>query len=234
MDIIILSGGLGTRLRSVVNDRPKTMALVEKRPFLEDIFQHIERFEIKNIILAVGYKKEQIKQYFGNKYHNMNIIYSEETEPLGTGGAIKKALKKTKEEDVIVMYGDIYTRVNLQELVQKHKEYQGDVTFTIKEMENFDRFGIVEFKEDNRITKFREKQFTIKGYMNAGVYVIKNNIFNNSRFGEQFSLENEYFQENVNKMKYYAYQYDGEFVDIGIPEDYIRLNQMLEKRIVKC
>ena len=90
MDVIILSGGLGKRLRSIVKDIPKTMAKVNERPFLEHTLKYISQFDVQNVILAVGYKREYIKKYFKEKFLNMNIIYSEETEPLGTGGAIKK------------------------------------------------------------------------------------------------------------------------------------------------
>lgn len=230
MDVIILSGGLGTRLKTVVKEIPKTMALINEKPFLEYTFKYLEQFKIENIILAVGYKKEYIKQYFGNKYNKINIYYSEENNPLGTGGAIKQAFSYSKEDNVIVMNGDIYAKVNLSELMNKHIETQSQVTIALKEMENFDRFGIVEFDKDSIITKFKEKEFTKKGFINVGIYAMNKNIFHGLHLGKTFSIENDFFSKYTDKIKHSAYFYNGDFIDIGIPEDYKKLQELLIKR----
>ena len=227
MDVIILSGGLGTRLRDVVKNIPKTMALIDNKPFLEYTLKKLKQYNVKNVILAVGYKKEYIEEYFGNKYIGMNIIYSEESEPLGTGGAIKKALEKTKEKNIIVINGDIYQNVNLEELMKEHIQSNKNVTLTLKEMSNFDRFGSVRFNRYKTITEFKEKEFTTKGYINVGVYAMKRNIFDNILLNDKFSIEKDYFNKYADKNIFNAYLYNGEFIDIGIPSDYEYLKQKI-------
>ena len=132
MDVIILTGGMGTRLKSKIKNIPKTMASWNGVPFLERTINWLNKFEIHNVILAVGYKKEIIKNYFGNQYKNINIIYSEEETPLGTGGAIKQALEKTNQENVIVMNGDILARVDLNSMYKKHLDSNATMTIAIK------------------------------------------------------------------------------------------------------
>ena len=183
MEAVILSGGKGTRLQSVIKDIPKTMADVNGTPFLETTLQWLNSFNINKVILAVGYKKEYIKKYFGNNYKNINLIYSEEEEPLGTGGAIKKALKECVDDNVIVMTGDVLARVDLNKMYEKHLSLGSVMTIAVKEMTNFDRFGVVKFNKD-RITRFEEKKYAEKGFMNTGIFnmacMIVYAVFNNS------------------------------------------------------
>lgn len=227
MDVIILTGGKGTRLRSKIKDIPKTMADVNGKPFLEWTLEWLSKFNVKNVILAVGYKKEYIKEYFGDKYQNIKIIYSEEDEPLGTGGAIKKALMRSSEKNVIAMNGDVFARVDLEKIFEQHVKSDSIMTIAIKEMYNFDRFGVVKFEND-RITKFEEKKYVEKGFMNTGVYVINRNIFDNKINQDSFSIENDYLNKYVASDKISPFIYDGQFVDIGIPEDYERIKEIIE------
>lgn len=132
MEIIILSGGLGTRLNGILKNIPKVMAPINNKPFLEYIFDDINNQGIERVILATGYKKEYIRDYFGDNYKNISIEYSEEESPLGTGGAIKKALDKTNEDNVIVMNGDIYTKLDYNELYKSHQNSNSKVTLALK------------------------------------------------------------------------------------------------------
>lgn len=227
MDVIILTGGKGTRLRSKIKDIPKTMADVNGKPFLEWTLEWLSKFNVKNVILAVGYKKEYIKEYFGDKYQNIKIIHSEEDEPLGTGGAIKKALMRSSEKNVIAMNGDVFARVDLEKIFEQHVKSDSIMTIAIKEMYNFDRFGVVKFEND-RITKFEEKKYVEKGFMNTGVYVINRNIFDNKINQDSFSIENDYLNKYVALDKISPFIYDGQFVDIGIPEDYERIKGIIK------
>ena len=220
MDVIVLSGGFGTRLKDVTNGKPKTMVDVNGKPFLCYLLDDFIKYDVKNVILAVGYKKEYIEKYFEKGYKNINITFSEEDEPLGTGGAIKKALGYSKEDDVIIMNGDVYSDVNLKELMNNHKNSKKETTLTLKYMENFDRYGVVEFNEQKIITKFEEKKPKEKGYINVGVYVMNKNVFDNIDVGDVFSIERDFFGKYVRNSDFNAYLYDGEFIDIGIPSDY--------------
>lgn len=228
MDVIILTGGKGTRLRSKIKDIPKTMADVNGKPFLERTLEWLRKFDVNNVILAVGYKKEYIKEYFADKYKKMNIIYSEEIEPLGTGGAIKKALIQSDEKNIIAMNGDIFARVDLNKMLEQHLKLNSVMTIAVKEMSNFDRFGVVKFEND-RITRFEEKRYVEKGFMNTGVYVINKKIFDNKIDKDSFSIENDYLNKYVSIDKISPFIYDGQFVDIGIPEDYERIKEIIKK-----
>lgn len=229
MDVIILSGGKGTRLQEVVKDIPKTMAEVNNKPFLEYLLEELKKYHVKNVILAVGYKKEIIKSYFGEKLDKINIIYSEEEKPLGTGGAIKKALELSNKEDIIVINGDVFQDVDLNKLMNFHKAKNAEVTITLKYMENFDRYGAVEFDKNNIITKFEEKRKKDKGYINVGVYVIKKEALRKTK-EEKFSIEKDYFEKYTDKKQFIGYIYDKEFIDIGIPCDYEKVCDILKKK----
>lgn len=207
MDVIILSGGMGTRLQNVVKSVPKTMAPIKGIPFLEYTLKYLSQFKIENVILAVGYKKEVIEEYFQNRYGKMHILYSEENEPLGTGGAIKKALLKTKQENVIVMNGDIYTHLNIEKLYGQHITTNAMVTLSLKKMREFNRFGVVKFDKEKNITEFREKEYTKEGYINVGIYAMNKKIFDNVKLEDKFSFENDYLMKFDSRKNCKAYLY---------------------------
>ena len=229
MEAIILTGGEGTRLRSVIKDIPKTMADINGKPFMKKTLDYLNEQNIDRVILAVGYKKEYIENFFKNQYKNIELVYSEEERKLDTGGAIKLALSKCKDENVLVMNGDIYARPNIMKMFEEHKRNKSDVTILIKEMENVNRFGIVQTKM-NRCICFKEKQFMTKANINVGMYIIKKDLFVNKINDEKFSFEKDYLEKYVTYDKINAVIYDGEFVDIGLPEDYYKMKTK-EKQI---
>lgn len=216
MEAIVLAGGFGTRLKEVVSDVPKPMAPVNGKPFLEYLLKDLNKKGIKHVILAVGYKKEIIKEYFKNKYEDIEITYSEELVPLGTGGAIKKALKLVKEEDVFIVNGDTFFDVDLKKMKEFHTENKSILTVAVKEMENFDRYGSLVIKE-NRIIEFEEKKKKDKGKINGGIYLIKKDLLSRME-KENFSFEKEVLEDK--KIEKHSYESEGYFIDIGIPEDY--------------
>ena len=152
MEVIILSGGLGTRLNGVIKNIPKVMAPINDKPFLEYVLNDLSKQKVNKVILATGYKKEYIKDYFGNKYKNIKIEYSEEEQPLGTGGAILKALTKVTNNNVIIMNGDIYTKLNFADLYKSHLNSGADVTLSLKMMENFERYGSLTLNNNRHIS----------------------------------------------------------------------------------
>lgn len=220
-EAIILAGGLGTRLRSVIDTIPKVMASVNEKPFLEYIFLWLEKYKIRRVILAVGYKHEIIEEYFGSRFHNIEIIYSLEEKPLGTGGAIKLALEKIEKQNIVIINGDTFFNVELKEMYREHIENNLDITIALKPLTNFDRYGSVVISQNDRIIEFVEKTTTKKGLINGGVYIIKNahNLFLPNI--EVFSFEKDILEMQLDKFIIGGFICDEYFIDIGIPKDYI-------------
>ena len=229
MEAIILAGGFGTRLSKVVSDVPKPMAPINERPFLEYLLDDLNDKGINRVILAVGYKKEIIKNYFQERYKNIEIIYSDEDTPLGTGGAIKKALTLSKAEDIFVVNGDTFFDVDLKEMYKFHKENNSNLTLAIKEMERFDRYGSLAL-EGNKIIKFEEKKYIEKGYINGGIYLLKRTILDDKK-EERFSFEKDILENKELKVEKYGYKSEGYFIDIGIPEDYYKYIELKTPKI---
>lgn len=219
MEAIILAGGFGTRLQKVVSDVPKPMAPINNTPFLVYIFNWLNKYNVTHVVLAVGYKKEIIINYFDNQYKNIKIDYSIEDTPLFTGGAIKKALDKCNEKNVFIINGDTYFDVNLNELIKQHNELKADFTISVKEMKEFNRYGTVKVNEKKQVIGFEEKRHYKQGYINGGIYCIKKNILDKVN-KNVFSFEKEYMEQYYDKDNVYAFYSDGYFIDIGIPEDY--------------
>ncbi len=213
------------RLKHVVSDVPKPMAPINDKPFLEYIFEDLNKKGVTHVVLAVGYMKEKIKEYFKNQYKNIEISYSEENSPLGTGGAIKKAVSKCREEDIFIINGDTFYDVDLEKMKKFHIENKSSLTIAVKEMKNFDRYGSLVI-EKNKIIKFEEKKPKLKGKINGGIYLIKKNIFQEIE-EESFSFEKEILENE--KTEKYAYESNGYFIDIGIPEDYYKFIEKVKE-----
>lgn len=228
MEAIILVGGLGTRLRKVVADVPKPMAKVSGVPFLEYLLDYLLEQGIERVVLAVGYKKECIKKYFGYIYKKMEIIYSEEEEPLGTGGAIQKAIQICKDKKILVLNGDTYLEFDLDKMRMFHIEQGADITIAQKFMNDCSRYGAIEV-QGNRVKKFIEKGIQRKGTINAGIYLINKNIFLNTQLPVRFSFEKDFLEKKVLDLKIVAYEAEGYFIDIGIPEDYQEAQRKFKK-----
>ncbi|ECP7274968.1 nucleotidyltransferase family protein [Campylobacter jejuni] len=214
MQAIILCGGLGTRLKSVIKNIPKPMAPINDKPFLEFILEYLKKQGVKEIILAVSYKYEVIQEYFKDEFLGIKIKYSIEKEPLGTGGAIKEALKFIKNE-TYVLNGDTLFNIDLTKL----KLNESKIYLALKQMNDFDRYGTVNVDEQGFVISFEEKVFKKQGLINGGIYLLKKDIFNDFTLQEKFSFE-EFLQENYEKLKAKAEIFDNYFIDIGVPEDY--------------
>ena len=227
MEAIILAGGLGTRLRSVVSDLPKPMAPIGDKPFLEYILKYLQNNGITKAILSVGYKWETIKEYFGDKFENIELIYSVEDEPLGTGGAIKKAITQVKSEKVYIVNGDTFFDVDLKSLDLKDNS---KLILSLKHMTNFDRYGCVESNDNNLVIAFTEKGYRESGNINGGIYLASKNIFDNYDLDEKFSFE-EFMQVNFEKLKISIKVFENYFIDIGIPEDYEKAQNEIKNHI---
>ena len=228
MEAIVLAGGFGTRLSHVVSDVPKPMAPVNSQPFLQYILNDLIKKGIDHIVIAVGYKKEIIMNYFGCEYRGTLIEYSCEDTPLFTGGAIKKALYCCKEEDVFIINGDTYFDVNLHDMMDAHKNKQATLTVAVKQMKEFDRYGKIEANNNDRIIAFSEKQFCELGIINGGIYIIKKEALHCIEC-DKFSFEKDYMEKYVLEIPMYTYESKGYFIDIGIPDDYYKSQEDLKK-----
>jgi D-glycero-alpha-D-manno-heptose 1-phosphate guanylyltransferase len=219
---IILAGGLGTRLRTVVNDLPKCMAPVAGKPFLHYVIQHLLQQGVDHFIFSLGYLSESIETFLHNNYPQLNYQLSIEQEPLGTGGAIQVAAKKTTEKNVLVLNGDTLFAVDVQQLLDAHISKQAVCTLCLKPMKNFDRYGVVELNDNNTVVSFKEKQFYTAGYINGGVYGLNVQEFLQEGLPEKFSFEKDYLEKKISENKLYGIVQNKYFIDIGIPEDYER------------
>ncbi|MFA8449870.1 MAG: nucleotidyltransferase family protein [Bacteroidales bacterium] len=223
MEAIILVGGLGTRLKSVVEDLPKPMAPIKDIPFLEYLIKYFAQEGGKRLILAVGYKSQSIVDYFGNNFLGVDIAYSFEDTPLGTGGAIKQALSKAKNETVFVLNGDSLFTLKLKQFTDFHKSHNNAVSMALCYMENFDRYGTVELDGQNFIEEFIEKKPQKKGLINTGIYLLNKDIVLKSLpEKEKFSFETEFLEKNTGNHFMKGFISEGFFIDIGIPEDFER------------
>jgi D-glycero-alpha-D-manno-heptose 1-phosphate guanylyltransferase len=227
-DLIILAGGLGTRLRSVVSDLPKPMAPVNGRPFLQYILERLNLLEIRQIVFSIGYMGEKIQDSFGESFGSVPIKYAPEKEPLGTGGGIKLALDHCSSDQVIILNGDTYFEIDLSELLSFHRSGNWEISIGLKSMESPDRYGTVEM-EIERILAFKEKRLDLEsGLINAGVYCINRNLLDDYPLHEKFSFETDVLEKNVDKWSIGGMVSEGMFIDIGIPEDYERASEILE------
>jgi D-glycero-alpha-D-manno-heptose 1-phosphate guanylyltransferase len=226
MEAIILAGGFGTRLKSVIADIPKPMAPVQGKPFLEYLLEYLNTAGIGRVILSVGYKYEVIEEYFGDRYKDVSLAYSIEDSPLGTGGAIKKSFEMAESEELLILNGDTFFKVSLNEFYQHHKECDAHMTLSLKPMRDFERYGTVETR-DGRIVRFIEKQYRESGDINAGVYFAKKGLFDGFNLSEAFSFETDFLEKYLDTLMVYSYGEDSYFIDIGIPEDYERAQKEL-------
>lgn len=226
MEAIILAGGLGTRLRERISDLPKPMAPIVNRPFLLYLLEQLYQYNITRIVISTGYMHEKIEQYFGNKYRDIDLVYSVEEEPLGTGGAIRKAYEQINEDDILILNGDTFFNIDINAAYEQHKSSNADLTIALKAMKNFDRYGEV-ILLGNKVIKFEEKKFRDNGYINGGIYFAKSGLFDNITLPSKFSFEIDFMQRYLSRLKFTGYLSEAYFIDIGIPEDYARAQSEL-------
>ncbi|MEO5905919.1 MAG: sugar phosphate nucleotidyltransferase, partial [Saprospiraceae bacterium] len=219
-EAIILAGGLGTRLKDAVPDKPKSMAPVAGLPFLSYVIRHLLSQGIRHIVFSLGYKHEMIEDFLKRNYGYLNYSVVIEKFPLGTGGAIMLALGKTTDRDILIVNGDTLYKVDVDDLNDHHIENQSDCTLALKPMLGFDRYGAVEIGDHGRITKFQEKKLTKSGNINGGVYLLNKNHFINRKFPEVFSFEKDYLEAYIGPSLLHGVIQEKYFVDIGIPQDY--------------
>lgn len=235
MQAVLLAGGLGTRLKSVVNDRPKPMADVCGRPFAEYLILELKKNGIKDIIFAIGYKGEMIREYFKNgEQLGVHIEYSYEKEQLGTAGAIKNAGKYINEDKFFVLNADTLYQAVYSDVIELYNKENVDMALVLRKVPDVSRYGSIKM-EDCIITGFNEKVSThTPGLINGGIYLMKNNVLDLIPEGQKISLENEIIPGMLlDKKKIGAVVNEGYFIDIGVPDDYFKFIKDVEKQNIK-
>jgi D-glycero-alpha-D-manno-heptose 1-phosphate guanylyltransferase len=225
-EAVILAGGIGTRLKSLVNEIPKPMALIENLPFLTYVFKQLQKYGFKKVILAVGFKHEIVRSYFGDSFMDMQVVYSVEKEPLGTGGAISKASKLTSSDYFFVLNGDTFFEVDLELMEEKFLQSGSVLMVALKPMADFYRYGGVVTTGEN-IDSFSEKKFCKTGLINGGIYILSRNWLKNKAIGKVYSFEKDVLEKWAGQHEITHYISDGYFIDIGVPEDYLKASEEL-------
>ena len=216
----VLVGGLGTRLRSVVGDRPKPLAQVQGRPFLGFLLDQLAAAGFRSVIFCTGYCGEQIRHAFGEKYRSLRLCYSQEPKALGTGGALRFALPQITSDPVLVLNGDSFCGIDFEHYVRWHSEHRAAGSMVLARVLSSQRYGSVKLDSEARITRFSEKQqSTGPGWINAGIYMLSREILTSIPEGKSVSLEHDVFPHWTGR-GLYGYYSQAKFLDIGTPEDF--------------
>jgi NDP-sugar pyrophosphorylase family protein len=229
MKALLLVGGLGTRLRSVVPSLPKTLASVGDRPFLELLVRQLSGQGINQLVLCTGYLAEQIEAVFEDgRGFGATIEYSKELVPLGTAGALKLARKYVeKESEFLVLNGDSFVEADFARLISFHRKHRGFATMAVVSVDNASRYGTVQVRADGRVLGFAEKTGTqASGLINAGIYIFSPGVLARIPEGPA-SLERDVFPQ-ILEHGVYALKQEGLFIDIGTPDDYERASAIYE------
>ncbi|HEX2953595.1 MAG TPA: HAD-IIIA family hydrolase [Bacillota bacterium] len=238
MQALILAGGMGTRLRSILPDLPKPLAPIGTKPFLLYILEQLKKYGIKEVIISVCYKADRIREVIGDGADiGLHVQYAIEEKPLGTGGALWNALPLFQEDSILVINGDTYFDINYQILKKYHGLWKAELTLALKYRENISRYGIVclsrpsPHAEDNnhspewgglyRVTLFHERPQAdeVFGYINGGVYLINKDVVE-CLPRAPLSAERDIIPNLITHGVVYGLPMGGRFIDIGIPEDY--------------
>lgn len=228
-DVIILAGGLGTRLRPVVREVPKCMASVAGRPFIAWLLDWLRPSGPCRVVLSVGYLRKAVEDWVtaNASVYPFEFVFSEEEEPLGTGGGIRLALERCSSDKVLILNGDTFFNVDLPSFMESAS---GPVSVALKPMRDFDRYGEV-VTDGIRITSFREKAFCAEGLINGGVYYVDRVFLRSvmSSLPERFSFEKEVLEPLAGSPEagLSGVVSDCYFIDIGVPEDYVRASDEL-------
>lgn len=226
MEAIVLAGGFGTRLAARLKDIPKPMAPVAGRPFLEILLRQLERAGCTRVVLSVGYLHTVIENHFGAAFGGLQVEYAREESPLGTGGAIRKALALVRERSALVLNGDTFLQAGYAAMLRFHQEQRQTFTMAVTHQPDIARYGGV-VVQNQRIVGFQEKGRTGPGWINAGAYAIDRDLAWPAELPEKFSFEQDFLAPQIGRLMPAAYAVDGFFLDIGVPEDLDRAQTAL-------
>lgn len=216
----ILAGGMGTRLREVVADRPKVMAEVNSRPFITYLLDQLAAAGVTNVVLCTGYLAEQVRTVLGDSYRGMHLNYSVETKPLGTGGAIRLAVPLFPSFPILILNGDSYFDLDLLSFAKQHMDAGAKASLALATVADVSRYGAVDIAADSAITCFEEKGSRQgAGLINAGIYLLEQAFVEAMPPDSAVSIERELFPALIGQ-GLYGFPQSGKFLDIGMPADY--------------
>lgn len=227
--MLILCGGLGTRLKPLTDRIPKPMLEFNKKPFLKYLIEYYSSQGIKNFVLSMGYLKESIIDYFStNKHPGITIHYSKENNPLGTGGALRKA-KKILNKTFLVANGDTFTEIDLKDALKQHHKKNALCTICVRKAKRQQNTGCIAFNKALEIKQFISKQKTNKeAFINTGIYILNKEILNLIPKGKS-SLENDLFPRIKQGIYAYPIKKNGYFIDIGTFKTYGKFKKECKK-----
>lgn len=228
MEAIVLAGGFGTRLREILPDLPKPMAPVAGRPFLEILLDHLARKGFQRVILSLGFMAERITKHFGSDYAGMSLVSMIEDQPLGTGGGVRLAMEQLTSDHAYIFNGDTFLDLDTS-AVESLWLTTGRPIIVARTVPDTERYGRL-LVEAGRVVGFTEKGLAGPGLINAGCYVLPRNELNDFPLGEPFSLEQDFLVPLVESQVVDAFITTGQFIDIGIPEDFHRAQTLLAAR----
>jgi D-glycero-alpha-D-manno-heptose 1-phosphate guanylyltransferase len=225
-EAIILAGGFGTRLRSVVSDVPKPLAPVGGRPFLSWVLDAMASQGIRRVILATGFMGDCVTDVCGDSWRGMELVYSQELKPLGTGGAIALAFSMVRGDACLVLNGDTWLTLDYADFDRSWQAHDSCLAIALTEVADVSRYGAVQVK-CNRVLGLVEKGHAGPGYINAGIYGVRRSLMSDFPALQSFSFENEVLMPTVKREAVFGYTRTSDFIDIGVPEDYQRAQRDL-------
>lgn len=225
-EAIVLAGGLGTRLRQTVPGLPKVLAPVAGRPFIEHVLAELVRGGCVRAVLAVGYLHDMVTQHLGRHFDGLELDYSVEDVPLGTGGAIRLASRMVRRQPFFVLNGDTWLDLDHGAMLAKHRSANAVLSIAVRRVPDVSRFGAV-LVEGDRVVRMDEKGNHGPGLINAGIYLMDSTILHDPTLVGAFSFERDLLSRRLPDLRPLAYETTGRFIDIGVAEDYAAAQTLL-------
>jgi len=219
MEAIVLAGGLGTRLRQIIPDRPKVLAPIGGQPFLAILLSNLAEKGFSRAVLSLGYMADEITKLFGPRFAGMDLVFVVEESPLGTGGAIRTAMEHCLTDHVFIFNGDTFLDLEAKAVEAQWRNRRRPIIVASK-VSDTSRYGRLTI-EDNQVIGFTEKGVPGTGFINAGCYVLSTKQLDAFSVNQAFSLEKDYLYPTAQAQPFDLFISDGQFIDIGIPEDYL-------------
>lgn len=234
--VVVLAGGIGSRLQEAVSDVPKPLASVRNRPFLEYLLSYWIKNNACHFILSVGYKYQQIIDHFGSTFKGIPITYVIEDTPLGTGGALLKVLDENNlKDEFFLINGDTLFLIDPEKMYKSHSSSKANLTLSLRQVEKAGRYHRMCLNETGRLIKIEQpNKKEEQGQINGGVYIVNSELFNewSDAINKSISLENDILPTIISTHDVYGFLDDGDFIDIGIPEDFYKAQTFLSDELL--